>query len=172
MVNRWEPRGLVFDRFREPELLDARPRCPALARVTRYSEAESDIRSFRTWALDGPLSVEAGSAALLGVSIAAAKLAHDDAGNRRLVKRGHNNAARDDCRPCGRPGGRRDGPGDAAGAATRSASMSGRPHWRTWARIRRAALERAGFRCEACKLPGRLEVHHRIPVAAGGTVRP
>ena len=48
----------------------------------------------------------------------------------------------------------------------------GRPHWRTRARIRRAALERAGWRCERCGAAGRLEVHHRVEVQHGGTDAP
>lgn len=38
-------------------------------------------------------------------------------------------------------------------------------------RAKRAAMRaRAGFRCERCARPGRLEVHHRKPVSAGGAV--
>lgn len=31
---------------------------------------------------------------------------------------------------------------------------------REWARVRRRALERDGYRCRSCGKPGRLEVHH------------
>lgn len=34
-----------------------------------------------------------------------------------------------------------------------------------WKRTRRAALDRAGWRCEACGRAGRLEVHHRRRVS-------
>ena len=37
-----------------------------------------------------------------------------------------------------------------------------------WARVRRAALRRAGFRCQSCGRPGRLEVHHCDSLEAGG----
>ena len=45
---------------------------------------------------DGPLSVEAGSRALLIASLAAAQVKSDDAGNVRLVKRSTSNSSRDD----------------------------------------------------------------------------
>lgn len=32
---------------------------------------------------------------------------------------------------------------------------------RQWDRLRRDALNAAGYRCERCKRPGRLEVHHK-----------
>ena len=41
---------------------------------------------------------------------------------------------------------------------------------RAWMRCREAALTRAGRRCERCGAPGRLEVHHRTPIAEGGAV--
>lgn len=37
-----------------------------------------------------------------------------------------------------------------------------------WAAVRRIVLERDGWRCVRCGLPGRLEVHHRQRVADGG----
>ena len=39
---------------------------------------------------------------------------------------------------------------------------------RAWRRIRRAVLDRAGWRCERCGKAGRLECHHIVPHAAGG----
>ena len=39
---------------------------------------------------------------------------------------------------------------------------------RRWAHVRQAALARAGWRCRACGGVGRLEVHHRRPLASGG----
>ena len=35
---------------------------------------------------------------------------------------------------------------------------------RRWARVRRQAFERDGFRCRACGRPGRLEAHHEPPL--------
>lgn len=37
-----------------------------------------------------------------------------------------------------------------------------------WRRVRRQVLERDGRRCQRCGAPGRLEVHHRTPLGAGG----
>ena len=37
-----------------------------------------------------------------------------------------------------------------------------------WRRLRRMVLERAGNRCARCGGAGRLEVHHRRPLACGG----
>ena len=34
---------------------------------------------------------------------------------------------------------------------------------------RRAALDRAGWRCEQCERAGRLEVHHKRPLHKGGS---
>ena len=39
---------------------------------------------------------------------------------------------------------------------------------RRWDRVRRRELERAGYRCESCGRPGRLEVHHKTPLDKGG----
>ncbi len=39
---------------------------------------------------------------------------------------------------------------------------------RRWAHVRRAVLSRAAWRCGVCGGVGRLEVHHRRPLAAGG----
>ena len=33
-----------------------------------------------------------------------------------------------------------------------------------WEPLRRTALERAGYRCQSCGRPGRLEAHHKIPL--------
>lgn len=35
-----------------------------------------------------------------------------------------------------------------------------------------ACYERAGYRCERCGRPSKLEAHHRLPVAQGGTDNP
>ncbi|MYK58478.1 MAG: HNH endonuclease, partial [Rhodospirillaceae bacterium] len=38
-------------------------------------------------------------------------------------------------------------------------------------KARRKALERARRRCERCGATGRLEAHHRVPLAEGGAPR-
>ena len=40
--------------------------------------------------------------------------------------------------------------------------------WRQWERLRRAALDRDGWRCTRCGSPAELEVHHVLPLAQGG----
>ena len=40
--------------------------------------------------------------------------------------------------------------------------------WRAWARLRRAALDRDRWRCTRCGSPAELEVHHVVPLDAGG----
>ena len=40
--------------------------------------------------------------------------------------------------------------------------------WRQWARLRRRALDRDGWRCTRCESPLSLEVHHVVPLAEGG----
>ena len=37
-----------------------------------------------------------------------------------------------------------------------------------WARVRKAMKNRAGWRCQRCGRPGRLEVHHKTPLERGG----
>ena len=50
----------------------------------------------------------------------------------------------------------------------------GRAHFRLdqprWAIVRRRVLDRDGWRCQKCGLPGRLEVDHLTPLADGGGV--
>ena len=93
----WRPAAIICDRFRHGELLDAAGgRVRIVPRVTRWSEAGADIRAVRTLALDGPLSVAPGAAALLGASLAVATVRNDDQGNVRLSKAGADNTARDD----------------------------------------------------------------------------
>ncbi len=41
-----------------------------------------------------------------------------------------------------------------------------------WRRIRAAVLDRDGHRCQVCGSTQELEVHHVLPVAAGGTDDP
>ncbi len=95
-IREWRPAVIVCDRFRLAEALDHGPPCPVEPRVGRWSEQSEDIRALRKAALDGPLSVDPGSRALIGASLAVAAVKHDDGGNVRLVKRGTNNTARDD----------------------------------------------------------------------------
>ena len=90
------PKVIVCDRFRLNELRDCSAGIPLEPRVTRWSDAASDIRALRKLARDGPLSVAEGSRLLLAASLSAAVVQSDDAGNTRLVKRGTNNTARDD----------------------------------------------------------------------------
>ena len=88
---------LICDRFRLGELQDAVNRtCPVEGRVTRWSEAASDIRSLRKGVRDGPFSIDEGSRALLIASLSVAYIKNDDQGNTRLAKDGKHNRARDD----------------------------------------------------------------------------
>ena len=92
-----KPQVIVLDRFRLAEFEDAVKRGARLEpRVSRWSEASFDIRSLRQMALDGPMAVDEGSRALLATSLSQALVKSDDAGNTRLVKKGHNNTSRDD----------------------------------------------------------------------------
>ena len=98
VLGRWGlPVLTILDRFRLADLQDAvGPGVAIEPRVTRWSDAASDIRALRKGAKDGPLSVEAASRTLLIASLAAALVKSDDAGNTRLVKRSESNTARDD----------------------------------------------------------------------------
>ena len=51
-----------------------------------------------------------------------------------------------------------------------SLNHRGAKYYREWRIVRRQALERAGWRCEAadCGKAGRFEVHHVIALAEGG----
>ena len=40
--------------------------------------------------------------------------------------------------------------------------------WRRWARVRKLALRRSGYRSELSGLAGRLEVDHIVPLHRGG----
>ena len=90
------PGVIVADRFRESELRDVTGGIPLETRVTRWSEAASDIRGLRKIARDGPMSITPESEQLVAASLAVAWIRNDDAGSSRLVKRGHNNCSRDD----------------------------------------------------------------------------
>ena len=92
------PELIVLDRFRLPEFQDAvGNRVRLEPRVTRWSEAAFDIRSLRALALDGGLAVDLDSQALLATSLSSAIIKADESGSFRLVKKGTNNTARDDC---------------------------------------------------------------------------
>ena len=92
-----QPARIVCDRFKLDVLRDAvGAGVPIVDRVTRWSSATEDIQALRKIALDGPLSVEAGSRDLLTASLGAAMVKTDDQGSVRLAKKGTNNTARDD----------------------------------------------------------------------------
>ena len=44
-----------------------------------------------------------------------------------------------------------------------------RAHTRGWTAIRARAIRKARRRCARCGRPGRLEVHHPVPLSEGGT---
>ena len=94
----WRPIGLVCDRFRLPELLDAAAgRVRVAPRIARWSSAAEDVRALRRLALDGPLSVEPASRGLIATALSVAAVKSDDQGSTRLVKRDPNNSTgRDD----------------------------------------------------------------------------
>ena len=96
---RWgRSRLVVCDRFRLNDLRDAvGSRVPLMPRVTRWSDAASDIRALRKSAKDGPLAVMEASRPLMIASLAKAMVQNDDQGSFRLIKADpSNNTARDD----------------------------------------------------------------------------
>ena len=98
ICERWgKPARVVCDRFRLPELRDAIGNaCKVEPRVTQWSSSSADIRALRKICRDGPLSVDPGSRSLLIVSMSAAHVENDNAGNSRLIKKSSDNKARDD----------------------------------------------------------------------------
>ena len=97
MVGEWgRPEVIICDRFRLAELQDCVDGIPVHPRVSRWSEAASDIRALRKVAADGPLSCAESSRLLITVSLSAAMVKNDNQGNTRLQKRGTNNQARHD----------------------------------------------------------------------------
>ena len=82
IMRRWPSAAFVIcDRFRLPELVDSvGGRASVVPRVTRWSEASSDIRALRGLALDGALSVEPSARALMRISLAAAQVENDSSG--------------------------------------------------------------------------------------------
>ena len=98
ICDRWGiPVKIVCDRFRLNDLRDTVGNaCPIEPRVTQWSSSSADIRALRKICRDGPLSVDSGSRNLLVVSMSAALVQNDNAGNVRLIKKGHDNKGRDD----------------------------------------------------------------------------
>ena len=98
VCDRWGlPVRVVCDRFRLNELQDViQGRCHVEPRVTQWSTSAEDIRALRRITRDGPLSIEPDSRQLIAVSLMGAQVVNDQAGNVRLVKKGHQNQARDD----------------------------------------------------------------------------
>ena len=97
IVSAWgRPASVVCDRFRLPELRDAKVPCQIIPRITRWSEASFDIRALRARVKDGPFSIAPSSTSMMAASLAAASVQNDDSGSCRLIKRGSNNEGRDD----------------------------------------------------------------------------
>ena len=98
VLERWGyPVSIICDRFRLAELQDSiQGDCFIEPRVTRWSEAASDVRSLRKGFQDGPFSLVESSAPLLAASLSVAHVKNDDQGNTRLAKRDKDNRARDD----------------------------------------------------------------------------
>lgn len=55
---------------------------------------------------------------------------------------------------------------------SRPGSLDRRLPRHQWRRLRRAVLDRDAWRCRRCGGAGRLDVHHVVPVADGGTDDP
>ena len=98
ICDRWGvPVKIVCDRFRLSELRDVVGNaCKIEPRVTQWSSSSADIRALRAICRDGPLSVDPSSRNLLVVSMSAAYVENDKAGNSRLIKKSSDNKARDD----------------------------------------------------------------------------
>ena len=98
ICDRWGvPVTIVCDRFRLSDLRDVVGNaCKIEPRVTQWSSSSADIRALRKICRDGPLSVDSGSRSLLMVSLSAAYVQNDNAGNSRLIKKSSDNKARDD----------------------------------------------------------------------------
>ena len=98
ICDKWgAPVKIVCDRFRLNDLRDTMGNaCKIEPRVTQWSSSSEDIRVLRKICRDGPLSVDPASRNLLIVSMSAAHVENDTAGNSRLIKKGHDNKGRDD----------------------------------------------------------------------------
>ena len=96
ILEQWgQPRIVVCDRFRKPELEDAGV-APLEPRVWQWSSAAADIRSLRKLMADGGASIAEASRPLIGESLRVAEVKNDESGNCRLVKATHHQTARDD----------------------------------------------------------------------------
>ena len=170
--DRWgTPAAMVCDRFRFDDLQDAvQNACYIDPRVSRYSEAASDVRDLRKAFKDGPFSVEESSRPLLIASLAAAHVTNDDQGNTRLSKRTKDQKARDDVAAAltlaaggwgratlGRRGGTRRRDGGFHSEMSRHHAEIGQAAWEG---IRQKAFAEQGRRCGKCGKAGALEVHH------------
>ena len=108
----------MCDRFRLSELRDVvGSACTIEPRITQWSSSSADIRALRKICRDGPLSVDPGSRNLLVVSMSAAYVQNDNAGNVRLIKKGHDNKG----------SGRRGGGGNARGGRVRASGRGAGP---------------------------------------------
>ena len=98
ILERWgRPKLIICDRFRLDELRDVvRGKAKIEDRVTRWSDASFDIRALRKFSKDGPFTATMGCRSPIEASLHVAFVKNDDAGSTRLIKRGTNNAARDD----------------------------------------------------------------------------
>ena len=166
------PSLLIGDEFRRPQVADAiNGRVPWVTRRTRWSELTEDITHLRQFGNDGDLSVTPESRRALRMALAETSVVGDDDGNVRLRKL--------------RRGRSRDDLGVAlvmvAGAHCPDPEAHRRrlpwERWmsrhhlrlnrRRWSAVRWQLLTAAGFRCQSCGRPGRLEVHHRVALADG-----
>ena len=98
IVDAWGyPAMIVCDRFRLNELRDVLgPSVPIEPRVTQWSSSSEDIRALRKHCQDGPFALVPGAAPLMITSLSKAGVQSDSSGNVRLIKKGFNNAGRDD----------------------------------------------------------------------------
>lgn len=95
-IRQWRPDVLVCDRFRLAELQDTAPPCPVVPRRLMPSEWTEDIRALRTFASDGPLSVDPAARSLLEAALAVCEVRTDESACTKLIKRGTRNESRDD----------------------------------------------------------------------------
>ena len=91
-----KPKLVICDRFKLAELQDVVKGCRLEPRVTRWSEATSDIMALRKMVRDGPMAIDADSFLLIGASLSMTMVKNDDAGSTRLEKNSTNNTGRDD----------------------------------------------------------------------------
>ena len=175
------PDAVAADRWREAELLDGLELggIPAAALVSRgqgFKDGAEDVRAFRRSCLTGGVTP---SISLLLRSAMKEATTVIRSGRQRETRQGHTGrAAADGERRCGGGGNSRRGRRVAwrAGRGYRAGELRGcLGAWdginrRRWAPIRRAVLDRDGWRCRKCFKAGRLEIDHVRPLAAGGDV--